>query len=46
MAEVIENTGRLSDEDRAAMAEYIASLPALPGKGPAKGSAKETDKKS
>ena len=36
MAEVIENTGRLTDADRTAMATYIASLPPLPGKSPAK----------
>jgi len=36
MAEVIENTSRLTDGDRAAMANYIASLPPRPGKSPAK----------
>ena len=36
MAEVIENTSRLTDEDRAAMANYLASLPPRPGKSPAK----------
>ena len=34
MAEVIRNTSRLSDEDRVAIAKYIASLPARPGKAP------------
>jgi len=36
MAEVIENTSRLTDADRAAMANYLVSLPPLPGKSPAK----------
>jgi mono/diheme cytochrome c family protein len=36
MAEVIQNTSRLSDTDRAAIATYIASLPPRPGKSPAK----------
>ena len=36
MAEVIQNTSRLTDADRAAMAEYLVSLPARPGKAPAK----------
>jgi mono/diheme cytochrome c family protein len=36
MAEVIQNTSRLSDADRAAMGEYLASLPAIPGKSPKK----------
>jgi mono/diheme cytochrome c family protein len=36
MAEVIENTSRLTDEDRAAMATYIKSLPARPGRSPAR----------
>ena len=36
MAEVIENTSRLTDADRTAMATYLASLPPLPGKSPAK----------
>ena len=36
MAEVIQNTGRLSDADRAAMASYLASLPPRPGKAPPK----------
>jgi mono/diheme cytochrome c family protein len=36
MAEVIQNTSRLSDADRADMAEYLVSLPARPGKAPAK----------
>ena len=40
MAEVIQNTGRLSDADRAAMAMYIASLPPRAGKAPAKAPAK------
>jgi mono/diheme cytochrome c family protein len=34
MAEVIRNTGLISDADRMAMATYIASLPARPGKAP------------
>lgn len=36
MADVIENTSRLSPEDRRAMAVYLKSLPARPGKRPAK----------
>jgi len=36
MAAVIKNTSRLSDADRAAMATYIKSLPAIPGKAPPK----------
>jgi mono/diheme cytochrome c family protein len=36
MAEVIQNTSRLSDADRAAMAEYLVSLPPRPGKSPKK----------
>jgi mono/diheme cytochrome c family protein len=36
MAEVIQNTSRLTDADRAAMAEYLVSLPARPGKSPKK----------
>jgi mono/diheme cytochrome c family protein len=40
MAQVIQNTSRLTDEDRAAMASYIATLPARPGKAPVKAGAK------
>lgn len=36
MAEVIENTSRLTDADRAAMATYLVSLTPKPGKAPAK----------
>jgi mono/diheme cytochrome c family protein len=36
MAEVIQNTARLTDGDRAAMASYIASLPPRAGRAPAK----------
>jgi cytochrome c553 len=36
MAEVIENTGQLSDEDRKAIAAYLVTLPPIPGKGPPK----------
>lgn len=35
MAEVVKNTSKLSPEDREAIAVYIKSLPARPGKGPA-----------
>ena len=35
MAEVIENTSKLSPEDREAMAAYLTSLPPRPGKAPA-----------
>lgn len=35
MAEVIENTGKLTAEDREAMAAYLVSLPPKPGKAPA-----------
>jgi cytochrome c553 len=31
MARVIRNTSQLSDEDRAAMAAYLKSLPAVDG---------------
>ena len=31
MARVIRNTSQLGDEDRAAMAEYVKSLPAVEG---------------
>jgi mono/diheme cytochrome c family protein len=31
MARVIKNTSQLSPEDRAAMAEYLKSLPAVEG---------------
>ena len=34
MVEVIENTAQLSAEDREAMAVYLTSLPARPGKAP------------
>jgi mono/diheme cytochrome c family protein len=34
MADVATNTGKLSDEDRAAMAAYLKSLPPRPGKAP------------
>ncbi len=34
MAEVIQNTSRLTDADRSAMAEYLMSLPPRPGKAP------------
>lgn len=34
MARVIKNTSQLSDEDRAAMAEYLKSLPAVEGPTP------------
>lgn len=34
MADVIANTGKLSPADRAAMAAYLKSVPALPGKSP------------
>jgi mono/diheme cytochrome c family protein len=36
MAEVIQNTSRLSDADRAAIATYLVSLPPRPGKAPKK----------
>jgi mono/diheme cytochrome c family protein len=36
MADVAANTGKLSDDDRAAMAAYIKSLPPRPGKAPPK----------
>lgn len=36
MADVVANTGKLSAEDRAAMAAYIKSLPPRPGKAPKK----------
>ena len=36
MADVAANTGKLSPEDRAAMAAYIKSLPPRPGKNPQK----------
>jgi mono/diheme cytochrome c family protein len=37
MAEVVQgNTSRLTDADRSAMAEYLVSLPARPGKSPKK----------
>jgi mono/diheme cytochrome c family protein len=36
MAEVIQNTSRLTDADRSAMAEYLVSLPPRPGKAPPK----------
>jgi len=36
MAEVIQNTARLSDEDRKAIAAYLVTLPAIPGKAPPK----------
>ncbi len=42
MADVVLNTGKLSAEDRAAMAAYLKSLPARPGKSPAR--AKEEKK--
>ncbi len=31
MADVVRNTAQLSDADRAAMAEYLKSLPAIQG---------------
>ena len=36
MAEVIQNTSRLSDEDRKTIAAYLVTLPAIPGKAPPK----------
>jgi mono/diheme cytochrome c family protein len=36
MAEVIENTGRLTPADRQAMAAYLVTLPPRPGKNPNK----------
>ena len=36
MADVVKNTGKLSDADRAAMAAYLKSVPARPGKRPPK----------
>jgi mono/diheme cytochrome c family protein len=36
MAEVIQNTSRLSEDDRKAMATFLVSLPAIPGKAPKK----------
>jgi mono/diheme cytochrome c family protein len=36
MGEVVQNTSRLSDADRAAMASYVASLAPLPGRAPPK----------
>jgi len=36
MADVVINTGKLSPEDRAAMAAYIKSLPPRTGKAAAK----------
>ncbi len=38
MAEVVQNTARLSSEDRAAIATYLLSLPPKPGKEPSDGS--------
>ena len=35
MAEVIENTGKLTGDDRKAMASYLVTLPPHPGKKPA-----------
>ena len=32
MAEVVRNTARLSDADRGAIAAYLKSLPAVPGR--------------
>lgn len=37
MADVVANTAKLSAEDRAAMAAYLSSLPARPGKSPGSG---------
>jgi mono/diheme cytochrome c family protein len=34
MADVVRNTGKLSDADRAAMAAYLKALPARPGRKP------------
>ena len=36
MADVVLNTGKLSPEDRAAMAAYLKSLPPRAGKPPPK----------
>jgi hypothetical protein len=36
MAEVIQNTSRLSDDDRKAIAAFLVSLPPIPGKAPKK----------
>ena len=36
MAEVIQNTSRLSDEDRKAIAAYLVTLPPIAGKAPPK----------
>ena len=36
MGEVIQNTSRLTDADRNAMADYLKALPARPGKAPPK----------
>ena len=36
MGEVIQNTSRLTDADRAAMADYLKALPPRPGKAPPK----------
>jgi mono/diheme cytochrome c family protein len=36
MAEVIQNTSRLTDDDRKAIATFLVSLPAIPGKAPNK----------
>lgn len=34
MADVVQNTGKLTPEDRNAMAAYLKSIPAIPGKNP------------
>lgn len=36
MADVVLNTGRLTADDRNAMAAYLKTLPAIPGKSPAR----------
>ncbi len=41
MADVVLNTGKLTPEDRAAMAAYLRSLPAIPGKSPSRAKKKE-----
>jgi mono/diheme cytochrome c family protein len=45
MARVIKNTSQLSQEDRAAIAEYLKSLPPVEGPPrPKKAAAKDGDK--
>lgn len=45
MGEVIENTSKLAPEDRSAIAAYLKSLPAIPGRSPKAASDGTQDKK-